>query len=579
MKKLNFKLAATLLTVLLLAAFTLFSSILNDMRSMRLDLTEDKLFTLSPSAQNILSRLQVPVQVKYYVTREDKMPTQLKTLSRDVTDKLNDFSAASGGMLQFSVHDPSDDEELQKSLQQKGLQPFQVQSVERDEMALKLIWSAITINYKDKPEEILPQVVPQSLLTFEYELVSVVYRMIQDREPVIALYAPKPLMDPQMAQMYMQMGQQPPEMPDTYAITIEILGQEHYDVRRIELTEESPIPEDADALLVLGPTMLNERQAWEIQRAISRGVNTMITVQNQVYNYSFSPQGGFRITANQQPTGLEMMLASYGCYVSAEQLFDQSNQVISIPRTQNVGGMRFQTSEPVRAPMQILVTGDQMNREIPIMNRIEQLFYLWGTDIKQNPQTQVGLNLGSRMLFTSSDRTWTKPFSTEPLTSADINPTRDAIVGRLPLGVILDGQFPEPTGPSPAWPAAPGGEQSYGDPNAEPSFAGPPAPGQLILIGCGKIFEEPFVKAGQNPVLLLNAVDALALGGDLIGIRSKLITQRSIKPIESAQKVLFRLFVLLLFPVLLTLFGVIRMVARRKEAGRYQESIGTGTNR
>ncbi len=110
MKKLNFKVAAIIVPVLLLAIFTFVSSILNDMRGARIDLTEDKLFTLSESAQNILSRLKVPVQVKYYVTREDKMPTQLKNLGRDVTDKLNDFSAASDGMLQFSVHDPSDDE-------------------------------------------------------------------------------------------------------------------------------------------------------------------------------------------------------------------------------------------------------------------------------------------------------------------------------------------------------------------------------------------------------------------------------------------------------------------------------------
>ena len=48
-------------------------------------------------------------------------------------------------------------------LQADRVQPFQVQSIEKDEMGIKLIWSAITIAYKDKPEETLPQALIETL--------------------------------------------------------------------------------------------------------------------------------------------------------------------------------------------------------------------------------------------------------------------------------------------------------------------------------------------------------------------------------------------------------------------------------
>lgn len=568
MKRLNFRLGFGLAAVLLIGVALVVNSLLGDLRGSRLDLTEDRLFTLSDSGKKILGGLAVPVQVKFYVTRVDKMPTGLKTLERDVTDKLRDYADASDGMLQFSVHDPSDDEEMQQLLQSKGVRPFQVQSVDKDEIGVKLIYSAITLAYKDKPEELLPQVLPQSLSTLEYELVSRVYRLTQEKRPLVALFAPKPQLDPQMAAMYMQMGMQIPEMPDTWESVQQLLSEEHYDVRRIDLTADSPIPPETDALLVLGPANLDARQAWEIGRALHEGVGTVIAVQNHEYDYQSDPRGGFRITAQQRASGLEELLKQYGLAVRQEMLFDGECEVISIPSTRSVMGMRLQTAEPVRAPMQIAVRGEQVNRELEMTNRIETLFYLWGTDLAKDPARLAGLNLGCQTLFSTSQHSWHKAFSGSPLVQADVTPQGQKLEPALPLGFLVEGQFPAPAGARPTWPAA-------GDSAAalEPPANLKAAPGQLVLTGCGKLFEEPFIQAGQNAMLLLNAVDALALKGDLIGIRSKLITERSIKPLAAGQKLAYRIFTVGLVPLLFALYGILRLVMRRKETAAYQAGL------
>ena len=68
-------------------------------------------------------------------------------------------------------------------------------------------------------------------------------------------------------------------------------------------------------------------------------------------------------------------------------------------------------------------------------------------------------------------------------------------------------------------------------------------------------------------------MDALANGSDLISIRSKALTQRTIKPVGDSQKVIWRLFVVGLMPVALALYGFWRAASRRREAARYRESL------
>ena len=62
-------------------------------------MTEDRIYTLSPATKKILRDLDVPVQVKLYITPSEKMPTEMRYLERDMLDKLNEMSLSSGGNL------------------------------------------------------------------------------------------------------------------------------------------------------------------------------------------------------------------------------------------------------------------------------------------------------------------------------------------------------------------------------------------------------------------------------------------------------------------------------------------------
>ncbi len=570
-KRKSFRISFAVAVVLLLAAAVLLTGVLGNFQGVRADLTSDRLYTMSPSAKTILGDLKTPVQVKFYITGADDMPTELKNLERDVSDKLRDYNRASDGMIEYSVHNPQDDEEMQASLTSRGIRPFQVQSIEKDERSIKLIWSAMTIAYKDYPDEVLPQVLPQSLVSLEYELLSRVFRLTQERQPKVALIAPLQQVDQQTAMMYLQQGMQPPEPVDTYASITQLLEQEHYTVERIDLTAESRIPEDADVMLVLNPTGFNERQAFEINRAVSNGMNTVIAVQSHVYGYQPGAREAYTITGQGQPSGLETMLAEFGLTVSTDHLMDDSSQVLSVPRTQNIGGMRFQTNEPVRLPIQVQVTDTQMSRDAAISNRIAALLYLWGSALELDESVLAEHELARTVLFTSSNETWTEPFTEGVMAGSLFSPQGKELRPHLPLAAEFTGRFPDTFGGGepPAWPdAAPTSPEETG-----PAPADPVAPlmleeARLVVVGCAKMFDDMAVGAGHNSLFLLNAVDGLAHGEDLVAIRSKILTQRVIRPVSDGEKVVFRFLTVALIPVLLVIFGLMRANNRRKEAAR-----------
>ena len=55
----------------------------------RIDLTEERAYTLSEGTRNILAKLDTPVQIRFYCSRnENRMPVMLKTYAQRVEDLL-----------------------------------------------------------------------------------------------------------------------------------------------------------------------------------------------------------------------------------------------------------------------------------------------------------------------------------------------------------------------------------------------------------------------------------------------------------------------------------------------------------
>jgi len=537
----------------------------------RFDLTEDKIYSISPGAKNILADLQVPVQVRYYVTPENEMPAFLKTLQRDVTDKLNELSLASKGKLEYTVVNPKETPELEDTLISKGIRPFQAQSVEKDAVAVKLVYSAISIGYKDEGEDIIPQIIPDNLGTFEYELLSRIVKLVRETDPVVAVYSTKEPLDPQMVQFYLQSGQQLPPPTDNFRPIPDFLREQGYDVRPVELTKESTVPDDAKTLLVLGARELNDRQRYEVYRVLRRGGSVIVATQGTVYDYAPGQRGGFTASVRSQNVGINDLISNFGVRIDDQALMDAQMATLAIPRSADFLGMRVQMTEPVQLPIQIRVLGDQLNRDVPFNAGVPELLYLWGSRLIVDEAGLAEKGLTETTIFTGSDITWTVDKKTGPLVLEDYSPDGHELQPYPPLAVLIEGVFPDPwEGEAvPQWPAAAADTTGEVEETAEAGAEPEPQPGRLVVIGCSKMFEEMLISQSAHALFLINAVDALTSGDDLISIRSKQYDARMFGEVSDAKKLTFQVVTLALAPLLVLGLGLLNWVRRRQEADEY----------
>ena len=577
----------------------------------RLDLTEDKLYTLSPGTLAILGEAQVPVQVRYYVSPRDEMPTDVQSLERDVTDRLNEIAVASHGKLQFSVihlnvenlvvrpgeQDDLADEEgeplsldpgakkegkdekkaeeakkrgeekaksVERRLLEKGVEPFTAAKREATQVTSKLVYSTIGVAYREKDEEFITPVRPENLQQLEYRLANVVARMTRARPAKVAVVTGEEPMDPQMRMMYERMGQ---KIPDPYSHIDDVLRAEKVDVVRVKLTAQEQLPEDYDALVVVGPVRLDERQRWEIGRAIVEGKPTLLALQRFSWEYRQTRQG-IVVTPEENESGLDDLLAANGLGVSKDVLLDSNSRPLVM------GGMLL------NLPTHVFVTHGSMSPDSPITQRLSSLLYLWGSSLELDNSKLSGADMKRSVLLSSSDKAWLRPAPTRGLSREDIDPAGKEFAAR-PLVVMVEGQFTDDVSgkPRPKWTPkmelGPDGRPIPAMPDRDERPARP-AKGKLILAGCARMWGDGPVDWPQlgNASLLLNCVDALTLDENLLRVRSKQPTDRSFEKPSDTTALWWTLSTLAIVPVAIVAAGIGIWVLRLRRRERWNDQHG-----
>jgi len=575
-------------TVFLLAIGFTLNLVVSDLRLGRADLTDGRIYTISPATVRILSKLQVPVEVNYYVSEEDKMPSAMKSIRRDVEDKLLDLGRLSPN-FKYHIYNPAADADKLDDLAKKGIVPFQAQSIERDSLDIKRIYSAVSITYLDKKTEVIPQVVPQNLGDLEYQIISNIYRMTLETSPNVSMLAPieaadPRFKDPRMRQMLMQMGQTPPEMQDNFQQTMQILRQEGYQVNRISLSEAEPLPADTQTLVVLQPDELNPRQIFEIQRFLAKGGRVLVAAQS--YHFSFAPtqQGDLQVTPQKFPENVNQLLEPFGVQLDSSILMAENPEILNISMPRKIGGLfNAMVSMPLKLPMQIKLTAADLNPDVSMTNRISSLLYLWGCALDIDPKAAGQQQLQINHLAELGPTSWTIPFKTAALTSEDLRPKKDQKKSHA-LAVQLTGQFPDTFEGKdiPPWPQE---EPKPGEDPARPDKPAPgkaPAidkkPGKLILVGCSQMFADNAIGALDNGLFFQNMVDGLTLTEDLIGIRTKSQPVRLIEPLSAGQKLFYRFVAIGLAPLILAIIGTTRFMLRKRRREQYEKAFLTAAS-
>ena len=119
------------------------------LHGLRLDLTAQKQYTLSPATREILQNLQEPLLVRGYFSEETH--PLLAPLVPTLRDLLEEYRIASNGKLQVEIVDPATDPDKEAEANQTyGIQatPFQVTG--RRETSIINSYFDILVRYGDQ---------------------------------------------------------------------------------------------------------------------------------------------------------------------------------------------------------------------------------------------------------------------------------------------------------------------------------------------------------------------------------------------------------------------------------------------
>lgn len=236
--------------------------------NLRLDLTEDGLFTLSQGTKNILSRINFdePVTIKFYATNDDRvMPNILKPHARSIEDLLLEYEKQSNGSVSLEVIHPNpdtDDEDKAKDDEIRGMQVNQ----EGDQ-----IYLGLTVQCLDR-KEVLPFLNPEDATAFEYDVSRAISKVIKPTKTVIGLMSAMPIGGVPSMPFQQQRG------PEAWAIIQQLRAD--YEVREVPMTTDK-IDSDITVLLVVHPADITKTAEFAIDQYLLGGGNVVAFVDPQ----------------------------------------------------------------------------------------------------------------------------------------------------------------------------------------------------------------------------------------------------------------------------------------------------------
>jgi len=143
--------------LLMMVAALILLNLLAERFSMRLDLTEEGIYTLSKASKDIIRSLDEPVTVTAYFTKGSQ--PEVDKVRQDFLDLLTEYANLSDGMINFAFVNPNKEQELEDEAMQNGIQPLMLNVREKDQVKQQRVFLGARLKMGDR-QEVIPVIQP-----------------------------------------------------------------------------------------------------------------------------------------------------------------------------------------------------------------------------------------------------------------------------------------------------------------------------------------------------------------------------------------------------------------------------------
>ena len=298
-------------------------AIISALPGLRIDLTEDRLYSLADGTRNIVSNLEHPIEFMFFYSESltEDVP-QIRSYGTRVQELLREIVIASNGNLSMRTIDPepfSEDEDLATQ--------YGVQAVPVSQGGQAIYFGLVVAQTEDTPlglpvTETMSLIRPDQEEFLEYEFMKLVANVANPERQVIGLLTDLSIdggFDPAMGQAT------PPWM------IMEIVRQ-MYEVRRVDATSES-IDEDIDILMLVHPEGLSEQLLYAIDQFVLGGGETIVFLDpNADSMVGRSPEG--TLVPAGMSSELSVLLTSWGVEFQNDKVLTDSDLALRVMMSQ-----------------------------------------------------------------------------------------------------------------------------------------------------------------------------------------------------------------------------------------------------
>ncbi len=169
---------------------------------LRIDCTEDRTYSLSDGSKAVLKQLEDDVTIKCFVSASAAdMPQSLKTYAERVENLLDEYARAADGRIVVETYDPKPDSDAEEWAQRYGVEPQTVTPFGAP------IYCGLVAVCGDH-EEVLAVLSPRMEATLEYDVTRLVTRVAWPERPVVGVMSSLGnVVGREANPMMMQMGQ------------------------------------------------------------------------------------------------------------------------------------------------------------------------------------------------------------------------------------------------------------------------------------------------------------------------------------------------------------------------------------
>jgi ABC-type uncharacterized transport system involved in gliding motility auxiliary subunit len=233
--------------------------------SAKLDLTQQRLYTLAPGTRKILAELKDPITLRFYYSRTlgSRIPMYGAYADR-IAEMLREYAAASDGKIRLEFFDPEPFSQTEDRAVAFGLQGVPI-----DQSGEQVYFGLAGNNLLDD-ERTIPFFQPERERFLEYDLTRLVYELSNPTRPVIGMMTSLPLDGDPRAMM---MGNRAAGQPWVSMMQL----RQAFGVRNVPLDVQ--VIDPAIQVLVLAHAQnLSDNTLYAIDQFVMRGGRLMAIV-------------------------------------------------------------------------------------------------------------------------------------------------------------------------------------------------------------------------------------------------------------------------------------------------------------